>query len=111
MILFNYYSSTEEDFKNFFSPGAYPIRKYDCWRSGLLLFWNDDQNESWSTFWGSGDQSGSSFKIVGVEDGHDSEGIYFVKVFAKFNCKLYKQSGEMKELTNGEMVGYFYKRP
>jgi hypothetical protein len=110
-FLFNYYASTEEDFKNFFKPGAYPITKPTCFRSGLIMFWVDDNDASWSTFWGTGDQSGSSFKIVGVEDGHDNTGTYFVKVYAKFNCKLYElSSGEMKELTNGEMVGYFYRR-
>ena len=108
--LSNYLGSNEEDFKNFFKPGAYPIRKPSCYRSGFAMFWLDDKGESWSTMFGSREQSGSWLKIVGLEDGHDTNGVYFVKVYAKFHCKFYSLStGEMKEVTNAEMVGYFYK--
>lgn len=104
--------NTEADFKNYFSPGAYPFRDRYCSRKGMIVFWVDDQNEAWSTIHGSGLQSGSSFKITGIQDGHDSQGRYYVKAFVRFNCKLYNLStGTKKILTNGEAVLYFKKSP
>jgi hypothetical protein len=111
-FLSGYPTSTEADFKNFFKPGAYPFatRCGSNVSSGIMLFWTDANRQGWRTFKEFAHQTGSYYTIVGIEDGHDSKGIYFVKVRAKFSCKLYHPTtGEMVELTNGEMVSYFKK--
>jgi hypothetical protein len=114
-FIFNYSASTDADFKNFFKPGAYP---YNCPGScnfsektpGILLFWAETGGKFWSTRDGSGNQEGSSFTIVGIEDGHNNTGNYFVKVKSRFNCMLYTyETGESIALTDGEMVSYFIK--
>lgn len=112
-LMYNYPTSTETDFKNFFQPGAYAFYPNKC-RSilfpGIILFWSDSNNEGWGTQKVFGDQTGSSFTIVGIEDGHDNKGHYFVKVKSRFNCKLYNlKSGEMIQLTDGELVSFFIK--
>ena len=77
---------------------------------GVILIWNDANNQSWGTLKGFEDQAGSFFIITGVEDGHDNKGHYFVKVRSRFNCKLYNmRTNEMKELTDGEAVSFFIK--
>jgi hypothetical protein len=110
-FLYGYAASTEADFKAFFAPGAYPFSPNKCRYfifPGIILTWVGSDQEAWSTLKELGDQRGSSFTIVGIEDGHDNEGKYFVKVKSRFNCKLYNyRTGEMKELTDGELVSYF----
>lgn len=112
----NFYGSSDADFKNFFKPGAYPITNFNPCNSflngttGILLTLSDSNEDSWSTINGTANQEGSSFAIVGIEDGYNNAGNYFVKVKSRFNLKLYShQTGEMRELTNGEMVSYFIK--
>lgn len=111
--MYNFLTSTEADFKNFFKPGAYPFYTNLCSHflfSGMILFWADSDDQTWTTFKEFQDQAGSSFTIVGIEDGHDNKGIYFVKVKSRFNCKLYNmRTGEIQELTDGELVSYFKK--
>lgn len=101
---------TPDQFKNFFHIGAYPFAQKNCdgmLAPGIFIGWVNGENEMFTTILGD-DQTGSSFQITGVEDGYDNKGIYYVKVRAKFNCKLYKYpSKEMKELTDGESVTYF----
>jgi hypothetical protein len=76
---------------------------------GFLISWNDSDSKTWSTYYGNG-QAGSYFKIVGRTEGYNSNGRYYVKVKMRFKCKLYSYpSGQMKELTNGEMVAYFVR--
>ena len=114
-FIYNYSETTDADFLNFFSTGAYPYREVGdvCLpsnNSGVILAWSYTGGDAWVTIEGSHDQEGSSFVIVGAEDGHTSKGNYYVKVKSRFNCKLYKyDTGEMKLLTNGEMVSYFIK--
>ena len=103
---------TDDDFKAFFQPGAYRLAIKACeniMTDGFLVFWNDSDNKLWSTHY-ENRQEGSYFKIVGLTDGYNSNGKYYVKVKMRFTCKLYSYpSGEMKELTNGEMVAYFVR--
>lgn len=112
-FMYNYSTSMEDDFKHFFQPGAYAFNANKCpniFFPGIILFWNDSDNQGWGTQKVFGDQTGSSFTIVGIEDGHNNKGNYFVKVKSRFNCKLYNlRSGEMKELTDGELVSFFIK--
>jgi len=111
-ILHNYLSLTNAQFKAFFKPGSYPNTSgpdYDPYQNGdgIYIYWVDKQGKIWSTTDGSGDQTGSSFKIISVDD--DGDGVhYYIRVKMQFNCKLYKEgTGEMIQLTNGEMVGLF----
>ncbi|MDN3656204.1 hypothetical protein QWZ08_11235 [Ferruginibacter paludis] len=102
---------TDNDFKTFFKPGAYRFAINTCDRmtDGFLVFWSDTNGQLWDTFHGNG-QEGSYFKITGLTDGYNSDGRYYVKVKMRFSCKLYSQpSGQMKQLTTGEMVAYFVR--
>jgi hypothetical protein len=112
-FLYNYNTSTEADFKNFFKTGAYAFSAKKCTSNispGIIFVWADANNEFWATLKDLADQTGSAFAIVGVEDGHDNAGHYFVKVKSKFNCRLYNlKTGAMKELTDGELVSFFIK--
>jgi len=113
-ILHNYLSVTDAQFKAFFKPGTYPFTtgpESDPYKNGdgIYIIWVDKQGNLWSTIDGTGDQTGSSFKIISVDDAPDGIN-YYIKVKMQFNCKLYKEyTGEMKQLTNGEMVGLFGK--
>jgi len=102
---------TDNDFKVFFQPDAYRFAIKTCKSitDGLLIAWNDSDSKIWTTYYGNG-QEGSYFKIVGLADGYNSNGRYYVKVKMRFKCKLYSySSGQVKELTNGEMVAYFVR--
>jgi hypothetical protein len=102
---------TDNDFKAFFKPKAYRFAINTCERltDGFIVFWSDDNSNLWTTYYGSG-QAGSYFKITGLTDGYNAAGKYYVKVKMRFSCKLYLYpSGQMRELTNGEMVAYFVK--
>ena len=110
----NYSSATDENFKTFFQPGSYPYAFNHTQNigAGIIISWTGSDDRHYSTFSlaGNTDQTGSYFKITGIEDGINSSGKYFVKVKMKFRCKLYElQTKEMKELTAGEMVTYFVK--
>lgn len=110
--MYNFQSSTEGQFKEFFKPGAYPIAYKACengdFTEGVFLGLFDQQDWAWmiTKDW---DQEGSYFKIVGIEDGHNANGNYFVKIKAKFSCKVYKNTTtEMKKI-NAEVVSYFIR--
>jgi hypothetical protein len=102
---------SDDDFKAFFQPNAYRFAIKTCKRmtDGFIIFWNDSDSKLWTTSNGNG-QEGSYFKILGLTDGYNSDGEYYVKVKMRFKCKLYSYpAGQMKELTNGEMVAYFVR--
>jgi hypothetical protein len=111
----NYSGSSEADFKNFFAPGACPFVcpgscNFSYNTPGILIFWVGEDGEVWATRQGSANQEGSSFTIVGIEDGHNLAGNYFVKVKTRFNCTLYdREGGNSIALTDGEMVSYFIR--
>jgi hypothetical protein len=111
----NFPSSTESDFKNFFQPGSYPFAIASCnsmMQKGIVFIWGQPPStEFYISYSNFGDQSGSAFKITAMQDGHTSNGRYYVKIRARFNCKLYHiRTGEIKILTDGEMVSYFFRR-
>jgi hypothetical protein len=111
-ILFDYFSATNDNVKDFFAPGSYPYISADSLNfpnaGGISIIWGDKENKLWSTEYGTGDQTGSSFKIITMEEDNDPTVLLSLKVKMQFNCKLYKEdTGEMKQLTNGEMVGSF----
>lgn len=114
-FIFPYSTSTDADFKEFFSPGAYSYSSQgSCNISltmpGIMLFWVEADGKSWSSFNGTANQEGSSFTITGIEDGYNLAGNYYVKVKCRFNCILYNSVDDSTlPLTNGEMVSYFIK--
>jgi len=111
-ILFDYFVATNATVKSFFSPGTYSYIKADSVNfpnaNGISILWGDKEGKLWRTTYGSADQTGSTFKIISAEEYNEPSGLYALKVKMQFNCKLYKEGiGEMKLLTNGEMVGLF----
>jgi hypothetical protein len=113
-VMSNHKSSTEADFKSFFKPGAYPLLLPPCQdtykTNGVGLYYFDRlTNDSWLSVYSDSDQSGSSFKIVGVEDGY-SGGNYFVRIKAKIDCEMrHIGSGAFKRLS-GELVGHYVRQ-
>jgi hypothetical protein len=113
-LMHHYLSVSDADFRGFFIPGNYPYTNGPETNpyqngNGVYIIWTDPQGNFWSTTYGSHDQTGSTFSIISVQDAHDGVRDY-VKVKMRFSCKLYKQgTGEMKQLTNGEMVSLFGK--
>lgn len=110
-IMHNYFSASDADFKAFFTPAAYPYDPGTIQNAnGVLIGWTDPKGESWDTQAGTGDQTGSTFKIISVTDDYDAFGRYYIKVKMQFNCKLYNvTTGVIKPLVNGEMVASFGK--
>lgn len=110
-FLHNFSSSTKADFKNFFAPGSYPFSVKICpsrVTEGIILFIGDSTRQPWTTLAPPGALPNSYFTITGMEDGHDQGGMYFVKVRARFKCRLYAvRSTATMELTDGEVVSYF----
>lgn len=101
----NFISAMQTDLKNFFKTGAYNYSPGA--QNGIDISWDDADGKSWSTSFGSADQTGSNFKIVSVADDPDVLGKYYVKVKSQFNCILYDGNGNSLIVTGGEMVGAF----
>lgn len=112
-ILYDYYNATDNEFLNFFPVGNIPYAIGSEWdhyqnNEGVWLTWVDGNSVSWYS--GTGSQAGSSFEIISREEKRDALNALFVKVKARFTCKLYKEgTNEMIQLTNGEFVGLFRK--
>ena len=113
-VMPNHRNSTEADFKRFFKPGAYPLLLSPCQdtykTNGVgLVYFDRVANENWLSVYADSDQSGSSFKIVGVEDGY-SRGIYFVSIKAKIDCEMrHAGPGGVKRFT-GELVCHYSRQ-
>jgi hypothetical protein len=110
----NYFDATNEQFKAFFPPGVTNFTsgpEYDPFKfgDGFIIEWFDENDVDWSTAAGTGDQTNSTIKIVSVKES-PSIVDYYLEVKLQFSCKLYNSNtGEMKQLTNGEFVGLFGK--
>lgn len=113
-IMHNYFAASDNDFKAFFSPGNYPFTQGTDDNpfingDGFYIQWVDGQGNAWSTLAGTGDQTNSFIKIISTIDDPDPT-TYYVRVKLQFSCKLYRMdTGEMRQLTNGEFVGFFGK--
>ncbi|WP_143097837.1 hypothetical protein [Chitinophaga sp. CF118] len=106
----NYLNATNNTFKAFFAPGSYKIVKSFADGDGVTIGWLDADGEEWGTEYGTGDQTGSTFNISSISDSPDLTGTFYLKTKMLFKCKLYnKNTGVMKQVTNGEMVGLFGK--
>ncbi|MGN6531842.1 MAG: hypothetical protein ACTHK0_08830 [Ginsengibacter sp.] len=113
-ILHNYLSLTNVQFYNYFAPGNFSYTTgpdYDPFKNGdgFIISWFDKDGQEWTTSDGSGDQTNSTIKIISVKDSQAINN-YYLLVKLQFSCKLYNtNTGEMKQLTNGEFVGFFGK--
>ncbi|MBX3252901.1 MAG: hypothetical protein KF862_02070 [Chitinophagaceae bacterium] len=110
-IMSNYLSASDAQFKAFFPIGDLTYApKGSGPQNGIVIGWTDPDGQFWTTNSGTGDQTGSTFKIISVTDSYDVLGTYYIEVKMQFECTLYNsQTGDEKKLTNGEMVGLFGK--
>lgn len=97
---------SNSEFASFFTVGE---SGYDPFlQNGVEVFMYDNLGVEWSTGNGSADQTGSTFKILeSVIDESDID--YLVKAKLSVSCKLYDESGNVKTLTDGIIVGSFRK--
>jgi hypothetical protein len=113
-ILHNYLSLTKPQFFDYFTPGSFNYTTgpdYDPFKNGdgFIVTWIDGNGTEWNTSSGTGDQTGSTIKIISEQDAQSPIG-YYLMVKLQFSCKLYNSNtGEMKQLSNGEFVGLFGK--
>lgn len=95
---------TNDQFGAFFPLGDC---NYDATlQNGVEVFMVDNLGVTWSTKNGSADQTGSTFKILERVAG-EFNGDFLVKVKVSVSCKLYDNSGNVKTLTEGIIVGSF----
>ena len=76
--------------------------------NGVVIKHKDGNGVMWASNKGSSDQTGSSFNIVSnrqVPSLPDE-----MKIYATFNCKVYDDNGNSKDLTNGKLVVSFANR-
>jgi hypothetical protein len=105
-----YYDATDDQFRAFFAPGTRSYTKDFSAMDGVNIGWKDANGVSWQTDYGTGDQTGSTFTIVSIENARDITGTLYLKTKMQFKCKLYNETtGEVKTVTSGEMVGSFGK--
>lgn len=97
-------SPENDDFKAFFSPGTYSF-SVDL-KNGFQVEWYDSNGKQWTSYFGTGDQSGSAITIDDMKD-EEVFGTYQVRVKISFHCMLYEDGGNSIELTNGVYVGSF----
>ncbi len=74
-----------------------------AYTEGAAVTYVDEQGKHWASHYGSADQTGSTFNITEAIDNPDITSYMIIK--ATFSCTLYDNSGNSKELTNGEARG------
>jgi len=113
-ILHNYLALSNAQFYQYFTPGTFSYTTgpdYDPFKNGdgFIISWIDENGTEWNTSAGTGDQTESTIKIISEQDAQSPIN-YYLMVKLQFSCKLYNtNTGEMKQLTNGEFVGLFGK--
>lgn len=112
-LMYNYLSATNQDFINFFKPGNYTYTTSPDYNpkigNGFEVGFADENGGYWSTEGGTGVQTGSTIKIISVEE-TESLINFYVGVKIQFSCTLYNLfTGEKKELKDGEFYGLFGK--
>jgi len=89
-------------FNAIFQTGAYPYMDTDTANAeipGIEIRWTDEDLKTWSTL--NGAQSGSTFDVSKTEPFTTSDGDYQNKVEGTFNCKLYDNSGNSINVSDG----------
>jgi len=118
-IMKNYSTFSGSQFQSFFAPGNYSYASLQdvlppytpVTQNGFAILWVDEANVIWRTDKGSGNQAGSKFIITNRQD------IVFpwsttpfpMRVSVDFNCKIYDNTGNSKQITNGKLAYYFSK--
>jgi len=94
----------DQDFLNYFAPRTYTFSREQLNR--IAIQFTDESGETWSTDRGAALQGGSEFQIIDVTQ---VQGIpdFMIRVYCRFRCFLYNDSGDSKILNNGEYVGLF----
>lgn len=94
---------SKSEFLALFSTGS---KNYDQnLNDGVEVYVVIDQ-VTWSSSYGTADQSGSTFNIISAKESEDFMNYYF-EIEASFSCTLYDDSGNSKLLTNGKFKGLF----
>lgn len=75
--------------------------------NGVEILWTDSNGKNWCSSWGTGDQTGSAFKVttndrIQYHIGPPKGGRY--KSSGTFNCTLYDGQGNSMSLTNGKFA-------
>jgi hypothetical protein len=86
---------------NFFKKQSYSYSP-DA-ENGISITYYDDAGDPWSTSLGTGNQSGSTFTIEETKY-QELLGDKYIRVKAKFSCKVYSSSGAVKNITDGVAV-------
>jgi hypothetical protein len=113
--VFNHKNSTEADFKNYFKPGPYPMLVTSCqdfYSDGIVIYYFDQKGRTtWFSEKVKDGQVGSSFTIVGTQDGYSSATGYFVRIKAKVHCQMTNVDGSETKLLDGVFVCEFQRPP
>ncbi|SFW27578.1 hypothetical protein [Chitinophaga sancti] len=104
-----YLKASDSQFRAFFAAGTRNYTKDFSTMDGVSIGWKDPNGVQWQSNNGSGDQTGSTFSIISIEDARDVTGTLYLKTKIRFTCKLYNEAGEVKTVTKGEMLGSFGK--
>lgn len=98
---------TYEEILELYMPGDYSY--YDglgeLQETTAALVWHDANGTEWTTYYGSGDQSGSSFRVVETEDSEDDAYLGMAQI--EFTCTLYDQEGNSMSIADGKARGPF----
>lgn len=73
--------------------------------STIELEYTDENGTVFNSKWGPQNAMNASFEIISVEDFEDNEnGMKTKQLTLQFECQLFSQNGDIKNLTNGEAV-------
>ena len=96
-----------DDILDMYAPGSYHYTdgQGETHAPTAAIAWIDDNGNEWATYNGSGDQSGSSFRVVDTEAADDEDYVGMCQI--EFTCKLYDKNGNMMQVTDGKARGPF----
>lgn len=88
-------------------PGLYIYTKDPILENGIYLVLRDPNGVTWNTMLGSGDQSGSSFRIekqLNLDSNFTATGIsHSMHIICNFECTVYDGKGHQKKISNGRL--------
>ena len=104
--IYNFASLLNRDttYTSSFNPNPDWPRTQQLLSTGIHLIWFDSTGKYWETTSGAADQTGHSFtitKLISYPNDYPSGTTSLIEIWAKFECNLYDDQGNMKHLTNG----------
>lgn len=96
--------SSDEKFKNFFSPGSYPYA--DDADDGIFIRIIDDRSGSNILYKTDGITQNGFFEIIESKE-EEAFGNYYMKVHMKFECTVQDDAGNTMSITDGEFVARY----